>query len=113
MRGGRGTSGTALELPRSWETALVAYRLADDATPVVDADEYGVLLDTVLAASAAGTGHPDVATLAGIDPHSRTMLETLAHAASVRAAAESMRSEERRVEKECVRTWISRWTPSH
>lgn len=89
-RGGRGTSGTAMELPRSWETALVAYRLADDTTRVVDADEYGVLLDTVLAASAAGTTHPDVATLAGVDPHSRAMLETLAHAESVRAAAASL-----------------------
>lgn len=89
-RGGRGATGTARDLPRSWETALVAYRLADDATPVVDADEYGVLLDTVLAASGAGTAHPDVAALARIDPHSRMMLETLAHAESVRAAAASM-----------------------
>jgi hypothetical protein len=89
-RGGRGTGGTVLDLPHSWQSALIAYRLCDDTTPVVDATEYGVLLDAVVAATAAGTTHPDVAALASVDPHSRSMLHTLARAESVRAAAVAM-----------------------
>lgn len=89
-RGGIGTVGGVRDLPHSWQSALVAYRLTDDAHPIVDAGAYGVLLDTVLAAAGAGTPHPDVAVLASIDPHSRAMLDTLAHAESVRAAATSL-----------------------
>ncbi|WP_382304269.1 helix-turn-helix domain-containing protein [Herbiconiux sp. UC225_62] len=86
-RGGLGRIGGSLDLASSWRTALLAFRLTDEAAPVVDADQFGVLLDAVLAAEADGVDHPDVRMLATLDAPTLTMLDALAHAESVRAAA--------------------------
>jgi hypothetical protein len=74
-------------LPESWAAALVAFRLATPAEPVVDASDLGALLLFAEAADAAPALHPDAAALASLDDRSRRVLDALADAGSVRAAA--------------------------
>ena len=89
-RGGLGRIGSALDLPSSWRSALLAYRLTDDAEPVVDAEAFGVLLDAVLAAEQDGGEHPDVRRLRALDPHSRSVLHVMTRAESIRSAAAAL-----------------------
>ena len=89
-RGGMGRLTDAPDLPISWSTALLAYRLVDAVSPVVDADEIGVLIDAVLAAEAGSANHDDVRALRRLDPRSLVVLDGLTGAESVRAAATTL-----------------------
>lgn len=74
------------QLPRSWESALIALRLTDESEPVVDAAELGILLSLALAFDPAAPPE-DVVALARLDERSRGALAALIEADSVRAAA--------------------------
>jgi hypothetical protein len=76
-------------LPESWSTALVALRLAEHASPVVDAADLGALLVLAEAADASAVPHPDIAALDAIsvDRHALPTLDALVADGSVRAAA--------------------------
>jgi PucR C-terminal helix-turn-helix domain len=91
---GRGLAGigTAVEparLPQSWSAALVALRLADEHTPVVEADALGAMVLLAEAADAAAQPHPDIAVLETIaaDRSALATLDALAQAGTVRSAA--------------------------
>jgi len=71
--------GVAVEpdnLPGSWSSALVALRLADQRSPVVEADQLGALLLLAEAADADTVPHPDVLALDQLSPD-RAALPTL------------------------------------
>jgi hypothetical protein len=89
-RGGLGRIGGPLDLPASWRSAVLALRLTDEAIPVVDAEGLGVLLDAVLAAEAGSADHADVRALRSLDPHSRSVLDAMTHAESIRSAAAAL-----------------------
>ena len=91
-RTGLGGAVEPRRLPESWSAALVALRLAEPASPVIDAAELGVLLVLAEAADAGVVPHPDVATLDTIatDPHALRTLDALAADGSVRAAATTL-----------------------
>jgi hypothetical protein len=87
----RGPAGIGLRRPaediaESASTALLAQRAADDRTPVVDAEELGVLLIAAQSLAEAPHPHPDVAAIERLDARTRTMLTVLVEAESVRAA---------------------------
>lgn len=90
-RAGVGVWGRADDLPESFATAALALRLTDEATPVVDAAELGVLLTAVRELEPAAAGLPDVRAVAGLDVRSLAVADALAAAGSVRAAAASLR----------------------
>ena len=87
VRAGVGSSGTADRLPESWASALIALRLTTTREPVVDASALGALLLVAEAADRHGETHPDAAALVALDERSQHVLEALADAGSVRAAA--------------------------
>ncbi|MGA4844356.1 hypothetical protein [Streptomyces sp. G45] len=72
--------------PESWDAAVIALRLTDGSTPVVDATDLGAML---LLAQAYDPRHPhdDVCALAGLDKRSAAVLRTLVEAGSIRSAA--------------------------
>lgn len=77
------------DLASSWTAALVALRLVDDRTPVVDAADLGLLADAVALLRGAGR-HPDVEVLAALDRRSLDLLDALAEHDSVRASAHEL-----------------------
>ncbi|MEU3604689.1 hypothetical protein AB0E83_04425 [Streptomyces sp. NPDC035033] len=83
---GYGTWVRADRAPESWEAAVVALRLTDAATPVVDATDLGAML---MLAQAYDPDHPheDVRALARLDRRSAGILLTLVEADSIRSAA--------------------------
>lgn len=85
-RTGLGPWVRADHAPESWEGAIVAHRLADPATPIVDAADLGVMLDLVRAYQ-PGPAHDDVRRLAGLDSRTAEILRVLVEADSIRAAA--------------------------
>jgi PucR C-terminal helix-turn-helix domain len=87
VRAGVGVRGPADRLPESWASALIALRLSTPREPVVDAAELGALLLVAESADRQGTAHPDAAALDALDARSRLVLEAVADAGSVRAAA--------------------------
>lgn len=97
---GRGTTvpgpagiGIALrgaELPESFRTALLALRLRPASGAVVDAAELGVILAAVSALEPVAAVQPDVVALARLDARARAVLDELAAAESVRAAATAL-----------------------
>ena len=84
---GIGVGGPAERLPESWASALVALRLSTEHQPVVDAAELGAVLLVAEAADRRGEPHPDAMALAALDLRSREVLEAVADAGSMRAAA--------------------------
>jgi PucR C-terminal helix-turn-helix domain len=89
---GIGTAVEPAQLPQSWSAALVALRLADEHTPVVEADALGAVLllaEAADAADAAARPHPDIAVLETVAADRSTLatLDALAQAGTVRAAA--------------------------
>ena len=85
-RGGIGTWENAERAALSWANAVVAFRLARDDSPVVDAADLGAML---LLARSYDPSHPppDVTALQNLDERSLHILITLAEAPSIRAAA--------------------------
>ncbi|MFC9560236.1 helix-turn-helix domain-containing protein [Agromyces sp. NPDC056965] len=84
---GIGVGGPTERLPESWASALVALRLSTDRQPVVDAAELGAVLLVAEGADRRGAPHPDATALAKLDARSREVLEAVADAGSMRAAA--------------------------
>lgn len=89
---GIGVAGPGEELPESFRTALLAFRLVPGGpgAAVVDAAELGVLLAAVGALEPVAARLPDVVALARLDARTRTVLEVLAGSDSVRAAAATL-----------------------
>lgn len=97
---GLGVARRGDQLPESFRTALLALRLlptngtAANGTAVggavVDAAELGVVLAAVSALEPVAARQPDVVTLAGLDARARAVLDELAPAESVRAAAAAL-----------------------
>jgi hypothetical protein len=86
---GIGTAVEPVQLPQSWSAALIALRLADEHTPMVEADGLGTVLLLAEAADATAQPHPDIAVLETIaaDGSALATLDALAQAGTVRAAA--------------------------
>lgn len=85
-RAGLGTWVRADAAPESWDAALVAFRLTDLGTPMVDAEGLGVL--TLLArAYDPASPPPDVRALARLDPRYAQALRAIVESESIRAAA--------------------------
>ncbi|MEV0826550.1 hypothetical protein [Nonomuraea rubra] len=83
---GLGPRLSADRAPESWEGAVIAYRLTEPETPVVDATDIGALL--ILAqAYEPRTPHDDVRALARLDPRSADIVRVLVEFDSVRSAA--------------------------
>ncbi|MFI6297987.1 hypothetical protein ACIBEJ_40795 [Nonomuraea sp. NPDC050790] len=73
----------------SWDGAIVAHRLTEPRTPVVDATDIGALL--ILAKSYDPRHpHPDVLTLSRLDPRSADIARVLVESDSVRSAAATL-----------------------
>jgi hypothetical protein len=89
---GIGTAAEPAHLPRSWSAALVALRLADESSPIVEADALGALLLLAEAADAASQLHPDVAALETLAADRATLptLDALARAGTARAAGSAL-----------------------
>jgi hypothetical protein len=87
---GIGIAGRGDELPESFRTALLALRLRPGADAVVDAAELGVVLTAVSALEPVAAQQPDVVALARLDARTRAVLDELAAAESVRAAATAL-----------------------
>lgn len=85
-RGGLGAWGRADHAPESWEGAVVAYRIGDKDTPVVDADILGAM---VLLARAYDPDHPhdDVTRLGRLDDLEASIIRAFVETDSIRAAA--------------------------
>lgn len=88
-RAGIGIAMTAVSLPQSWASALIALRLSSEREPVIHADDLGALLP--LAAAADSTPHdiPDVAALTDLvdaHPGAERLLDAIAATDSLRAA---------------------------
>lgn len=84
---GRGVRTTKDRVHESWRSALVALRLSTPSHPVVDAEELGALLLIAEAVDAHHETIPDVAALDRLEPRSVELLDALAEADSMRAAA--------------------------
>lgn len=86
---GVGVAGTAIELRRSWRTAVIALRLTEPDRPVVQADELGSLLDLAEWADARSSEAADVTRIRELVAESWPLatLQALADGASVRAIA--------------------------
>lgn len=78
------------QLPESFRTALLALRLLPVSGAVVDAAELGVVLAAVSALEPVAALEPDVISLARLDARARAVLDELAAAESVRAAATAL-----------------------
>ncbi|WP_020015149.1 hypothetical protein [Promicromonospora sukumoe] len=89
---GLGTTQPADQLAESFRTALLALRLlpARGAAEVVDAADLGVVLAAVSALEPVAAQQPDVVVLARLDARTRAVLDELAAADSVRAAAAAL-----------------------
>jgi hypothetical protein len=87
---GVGIAGRGDELPESFRTALLALRLRPANDAVVDAAELGVVLTAVSALEPVAAQQPDVVALARLDVRTRAVLDELAAAESVRAAATAL-----------------------
>ncbi|WP_454856421.1 hypothetical protein [Promicromonospora soli] len=87
---GVGITQRADQLPESFRTALLALRLRPASGAVVDAAELGVVLAAVSALEPVAALQPDVAALARLDVRARAVLDELAAAESVRAAATAL-----------------------
>ncbi|MFC8800125.1 hypothetical protein ACFT2C_20520 [Promicromonospora sp. NPDC057138] len=87
---GVGVARRGGELPEAFQTALLALRLLPDGDAVVDAAELGVVLTAVSALEPVAAQQPDVAALARLDLRARVVLDELAAAESVRAAATAL-----------------------
>ncbi|MET4159015.1 LysR family transcriptional regulator [Agromyces sp. PvR057] len=87
VRAGVGVAGPADRLPASFASALIALRLGTAADPVVDAAELGALLLVAEAAERRDEPHPDAVALTSLDARARSVLDAVADAGSVRAAA--------------------------
>jgi hypothetical protein len=72
--------------PDSWDGAVIALRLTDATTPVVDATDLGALL-LLAQAHDPHAPHDDVKALARLDTRSAQVLRALVEADSLRAAA--------------------------
>ncbi|MGW1010009.1 hypothetical protein ACWD4X_08160 [Streptomyces termitum] len=83
---GLGTWTRADRAPESWDVAVVALRLTDASTPIVDATDLGAML-LLAQAYDPQSPHDDVRTLAALDPRAADILRTLAEADSIRSAA--------------------------
>jgi len=90
VRAGIGVAGAADRLPSSFASALIALRLGTSVEPVVDAAELGALLFVAEAADRHDEPHPDAAALAALDARGRSVLDAVADAGSVRAAASDL-----------------------
>ncbi|MET8468694.1 hypothetical protein ABZY90_12050 [Streptomyces sp. NPDC006422] len=83
---GLGTWVRADRAPESWDAAIVALRLTDAATPVVDATDLGAML-LLAQAYDPRDPHDDVRALAALDQRAAEVLRTLVEADSIRSAA--------------------------
>lgn len=84
---GVGTRVRPDDLPESWRTATLALRMTSPELPLVDADEVGAIMLLAEAADERSAEHPDVVTLAGLDPRHRVILDAYGRMGSVRQAA--------------------------
>jgi hypothetical protein len=89
---GWGLAVDPLRLPSSWSSALVALRLSDARSPVVDAERLGSMLVLAEAADADPDPHADVVVLdrIGGDRVALPTLDALTQEGSVRAAAAAL-----------------------
>lgn len=89
---GLGTAQPADQLAESFRTALLALRLlpARRADEVIDAADLGVVLAAVSVLEPVAAQQPDVVVLARLDARTRAVLDELASADSVRAAATAL-----------------------
>jgi len=88
-RAGLGPWVRADHAPKSWDGAVIAYRLADATDPVVDAELLGAML---LLALAHDPEHPhdDVTRLRRLDAYQAAILRALVEADSVRPASSTL-----------------------
>lgn len=88
-RAGLGLWTRADHAPESWDAAVIAYRLAQPDTPIIDAADLGALI--ILAqAHDLGSPHPDVTALARLDDNSAKILRVLVESDSIRSAAATL-----------------------
>jgi len=87
---GVGVPRRADELPESFRTAVLALRLLPESSAVVDAADLGIVLTAVSALEPVAAQQPDVVALARLDARTRAVLDELAAAESVRAAATAL-----------------------
>jgi hypothetical protein len=87
---GLGVPRRADEIPESFRTAVLALRLLPGNDSVVDAADLGIMLAAVSALEPVAAQQPDVVTLTRLDPRTRVVLDELASAESVRAAAAAL-----------------------
>jgi len=82
-------AASATQLRDSWRSALVALRLTDDAHPVVQADDLGVLLGIAETEDQRPVVHPDIAAIDALITAGWTepVLRGIAAGASLRALA--------------------------
>lgn len=87
---GLGIATRADEAPASWDAAVVALQLTDDASvSSFDASELGSMLQLVLSYDPRHP-HADVLALAALDDRSREVLLALVEAESLRSAATAL-----------------------
>lgn len=72
--------------PESWEGAVIAHRLTNSSTPVVDATDLGAMI-ILAGAHDPASPHGDVAALAHLDVRSAEVLRVLCDLPSLRSAA--------------------------
>lgn len=89
-RAGIGVRTTRERVHESWRSALVALRLATPSHPVVDAEDLGAVLLLAEAADGRREPCPDVEALEALEPRSLELLDALAEADSMRAAAATL-----------------------
>ncbi|MEV0893930.1 hypothetical protein [Promicromonospora sp. NPDC050262] len=87
---GLGLVQPADRLAESFRTALLALRLSSASNAVVDAGDLGVVLAAVGALEPVAAQQPDVVALSRLDTRTRAVLDELAAAESVRAAATAL-----------------------
>lgn len=87
---GVGVPLRADELPESFRTAALALRLLPGSDGVVDAAALGILLAAISVLEPVAAEQPDVVALTRLDARTRTVLDELAAAESVRAAAAAL-----------------------
>ncbi|MBY8861960.1 hypothetical protein K7711_36175 [Nocardia sp. CA2R105] len=74
------------QAPESWEGAVIAHRLTNSSTPVVDATDLGAMIILARAHDPAAP-HEDVTALARLDDRSAEILRVLSDSSSLRSAA--------------------------
>src|SRR3546814_15495177 len=98
--------------PAAWNgdaliQSLAASQLEGDAVPVIELDELAQLRPEEGAVGEDGAAHDRIAKIAALGDYP-------AHGAfGIIAQVDRASSAERRVGKECVSTWRSRWSPDH